>query len=181
MIHQISPVKCATKNSEEIQSYWIIKGVCTLNQLHVVDQKKDRGPRKRSPFRMDSFEKRHGSSVKMINDLVNDQTKIHDFDKASKQTKIELQKLQTRIAILESKQGEKELSELSNIPKVLDYFNLNLNCTKADINKTINLRLMEMSSESAVSKEIYGKSELNSEKRERLVIFLNQASSALLN
>lgn len=130
--------------------------------------------RNRSPFRTDALQKRHAPSLKMVteqqtesfqkmrqeteemlkqNDVeIQTLEKIrHEAEEDSKRANMEMKKLQTRLAILESKHAEKELPNLTDIPNVLAYFNLNANCTKADINKAVNLRMMEVSSESSIS------------------------------
>lgn len=95
------------------------------------------------------------------------------------QTNNGIKKLKTRLAILESKQqGPFELPPCDNIPKLLQYLNLKENCTKEDIRATINLRIMEISPECPVSKDIFKR--FDAEKGQELTIFLNKASEVLL-
>lgn len=164
--------------------------------------KKTETPRKRSPFRKDVFNHRHKSSM----DILERNTQLEQMvakDKAEKleneqrleqrlkemENKVENQirknaieygKVKTRVSIIESKQNEFELPDLNDIQALLNYFNLNDACTKADINKTINIRLMEVSSESTVSNEIWSKSNMTKEKRESLSTFYNKVSEKLL-
>lgn len=159
--------------------------------------------RRRSPFKKDDFENRHGSSVEMlrknsqmVKNLDANTEQLTEFRKILEQTKneqkkneerlknlekakLEIRKVKTRVTMIESKQIRADLPDLKNIDSVLQYFNLTNNCTKTDVNDTINLRLMEISPESTVSREIYNN--MTEEEKQDLSTFLNKASGVLLH
>lgn len=91
---------------------------------------------------------------------------------------IELNKLKTRMAMIESKQKPADLPDLKDISSLLEYFNLKKDCNKDDVNDTINLRLMEISPESTVSQDIFNN--MSEERKEALAISYNQANDILL-
>lgn len=172
--------------------------------------------RTRSPFRVNKFEKRHKSSLTMIEKNVqkdiehSEQLKQikeklaeTEAEKASENLKmeqrllerlnqsydtlaeskkkadIEFDKIRTRVTMMESKQAERQLPDVNNIPALLQYLNMKQTCTKKDIDTTINLRLMESSAESTVSDDIFVLSDMTEQKREKLVMFYNEASDKL--
>lgn len=94
---------------------------------------------------------------------------------------IELSKMKTRIAIMESKQTtDSNLPDLESIPTLLHYFNLTTNSTDEDIRKTINLRMLEASTDSVVSAEIFTTMSITEDERENREIFCNKAMDVLL-
>lgn len=167
-------------------------------------------PRSRSPFRVNAFENRHGSSIEMLqmntqmvnalnknkeqlNEIgnfleqtQNEQKKNEQRLKVLEQTKMqkeveftrEFSKVKTRITMIESKQRHTDLPDLRDISSLLQYFNLKKNCTKTEINDTINLRLMETSPESNVSQDIF--TSMTEEEKQQLTTFCNNASEVLL-
>lgn len=163
-------------------------------------------PRSRSPFRVKVFEDRHGSSIEilqmntqMVNALNENKDQLNKFaqvleqtqseqkknedrlkelEKIKMQKEIELRKVKTRITMIESKQPHTDLPDLKDIVSLLQYFNLKENCTKTEVNDTINLRLMETSTESTVSRDIF--TNMTEEEKQNLTIFLNKASEVLL-
>lgn len=80
--------------------------------------------------------------------------------------------------MIESKQKQVDLPDLKDISSLLEYFNLSTDCTKCDVNDTINLRLMEISPESIVSQDIFNK--ISESQCEKLTVFYNKASEILL-
>lgn len=83
------------------------------------------------------------------------------------------------MSIIESKLPEKEFPDLTDIPSLLQYFNLPEDCSKADIRNTVSLRQMGVSAQSTLSAEIYSAG-LTEEKRENLNMYMNKASAALM-
>lgn len=163
--------------------------------------------RERSPFRVTTFKDRHSTSIKMIKlnlkeaqQMNNDQSKemgkmLEEFKADNEKnhqhlnqrlkvlensTDNEFRKTKTRLSIIEGKQKDIELPNVTDIPGLLSYFNLTRDSTKDDIRTAINFRLMEISPESLVSKEIYHTSKMSEEKRDELVMFYNQANTTLL-
>lgn len=105
--------------------------------------------------------------------------RLKNLEKAKMQKELEIRKVKTRVTMIESKQIRADLPDLKNIDSVLQYFNLTNNCTMTDVNDTINLRLMEISPESTVSREIYNN--MTEEEKQILSTFLNKASGVLLH
>lgn len=168
-------------------------------------KKGEKKQRARSPFRMDNFETRHSSSLQMnlklqedvqINcDKLNDmekvleeakidnqknQKKIDVLEASKKQSEIEISKVKARVTFIESKQQQKPLPSVTDIPALLDYLCLDQNSTKEDIRKTIGLRLMETSIESSLSAEVYTIKNLSNDEKLKLSMFYNEACEVLL-
>lgn len=169
--------------------------------------KKNEQPRRsRSPFLVRIFEDRHASTAKThqmnvqlekalqsnaelltemgrnLQETQNEQMKnaqrLKALEEIKRQKEIEFRKVKTRIAMIESKQRLEDLPDLKDINSLLHYFNLDENCTKEEVRKVVNLRLMESSPESIVSQDIF--SNMTKEKREERTVFHNQASEVLL-
>lgn len=155
--------------------------------------------RQRSPFRKESFD-RHKSAIdtklalkltsevlekvgRSLEETNEDKKKMEQrlkiLEDNKRQKDIEIRKVKSRVAIIECKQKEEELPDLRNLTGLLNYFNLRKDATKEDINRTINLRLMEINPESTVSKEVFT-CNMTKEKRQELSMFYNQASEMLL-
>lgn len=158
-------------------------------------KKREKPPRKRSPFRMETFNDRHRSSIqhslKMKEELQRNSEQLKDvlydneknekrikcLEDAKSQSDNEFRKMKTRLSIIECKEPKTVVPDLRNIPALLKYFNLTNNSSKEDIRKMINLRLMEISPESLISKEIFSQDSV--EEKQKLTIFFNQASDVL--
>lgn len=151
-------------------------------------RKNARAPhRERSPFRVDVFEKRHGKSLEILEDvssikqsLENNEKRVMVLEESKKKEENESRKIKSRVTLLESRQKEVALPSLRDIPSCLEFLNLNSFSTKDDIRTTINLRLMEISSESNISNEIFTSKKLTEEKRLKLTMFYNAASDVLM-
>lgn len=164
--------------------------------------------RKRSPFRARVFDERHKTTIEAIQmnshlksvlmtnceemkkvgikleetQVENDKNeqRLRALEDSTKEKDNEMRKVKTRVIIIESKQKDTDLPDVNDIPAILDYLNLTESSTKKDIRKTINLRLMETSPESLLSKEIYNSSKMEKEKQEELTMFYNEASIVLM-
>lgn len=164
-------------------------------------KKSDKPIRKRSPFRKDVYEHRHGKSMDMLkmnsqlkdtlsskteafNRLEQDKIKsvqcVELLENAKKQNENEMRKLKARLTIIESKLKPAEIPSLENISDLLNYFNLTEKSSKEDITNTINLRLMELSDESLVSSEIFTTTVLSKEDKEEIIMSYNAACDVLL-
>lgn len=157
-------------------------------------KKNDKRRRKRSPFRTEVFENRHTSTIQsfklnleMKEALELNSRKLDGIEKVLEETKIvnkkndvAISKIKTRVSIVESKQPQKKLPEVDDIPGLLEYFNLNENSTKEDIRKTINLRLVEASCESVVSHDVFLPTKLTVEEKQLLTMKYNEASQVLM-
>lgn len=169
--------------------------------------KRQRG---RSPFKRETFDKRHKSSLTMIemndikrceelneikekmvateNEFANKEQRLierfelgmKELDSSRKKTELEVSKIKTRVNLVESKQIMQPLPDVRSIPALLKYFNLDETCSKNDINAIINLRLQEIDSESKVSGDIFTCKRMTQEKREEMIFFCNDASTNLL-
>lgn len=154
--------------------------------------------RQRSPFRKESFD-RHKSAIdtklalKLTSEVLEKvgrnleesnankqkmEQRLKLLEDHKKQKDIEIRKVKSRVAIIECKQKEEELPNMRDLAGLLNYFNLRKDATKEDINRTINLRLMEINPESTVSKEVF--TCITKERREELTMFYNEASGTLL-
>lgn len=160
--------------------------------------KRESRQRKRSPFLVSEFQSRHMTTLKTLElnseigaklESVQDdfertkkenEQRFMSLENAAKQNSQDFTKLKTRISIIESKSKEDELPALTGIPGLLDFLNLNENSTKEEIRKCINLRLMERSTESLVSDDIFSNSKMSIEERQKHVMFFNQASEVIL-
>lgn len=171
--------------------------------------KKNSTPRrKRSPFRGSVFEARHGTSIKsLINSSEMEKSlsrnneqlikisnvlekTLEDNENTKKRLKViedlkhkeenENQKIKSRLTILESRQKDVELPNIKDIPSLLKFLNLSSSPSKNDIRTAINLRLMEVSSESNISHEIFTSKKMSKEKKLELTIFYNKASEELM-
>lgn len=114
-------------------------------------QKNEKKRRKRSPFRVTTFEDRHATSIKMIklnlkeaqqmnNDQSKEMEKMLEEIKADNEknhqhlnqrlkvlensVETEFRKTKTRLSIIEGKQIDIELPKVTDIPGLLSYFNL---------------------------------------------------------
>lgn len=172
-------------------------------------RKNEKKRRERSPFRMDNFNRRHKESSEILkskaestlimadeerkkidelreklekteSDNIKNENRLKALEEARKKTEIDTRLVKSRVAIMESKHLEFEIPEQRDVRTLLECLNLPFDCTKEDIRKTINLRLMELSSESVVSNEIFTFCTLTPEKRQQISMFLNEASQTLL-
>lgn len=92
----------------------------------------------------------------------------------------ETDKIKSRITLIESRHKEVELPNLKDIPSLLNFLNLDSSPTRNDIRTSINMRLMEISSESSISNEFFYSKKMTCEKRLELSSFYNEASDILL-
>lgn len=155
---------------------------------------KERKRRCRSPFHVETFDDRHTASIKTFQKnlemkevldesvlkFTKNEERLTELEKASKQTGYEFSKVRARFCIIESKQKPDDLPNMQNIPGLLDYLNLTKDSTKEEIRQKINLRLMEISSESALSREIFTSKNMTEEEKQQLTTFYNKASQILI-
>lgn len=106
--------------------------------------------------------------------------RLLELEKSIKQNNIEFSKVNARFSIIENKQKLNELPDLNNIHALLSHLNLTKNCTKEEIRNIINLRLMEISSESSLSREIFSSKKMSEEEKQQLTTFYNGASEILI-
>lgn len=155
--------------------------------------KKGNKHRSRSPFRVEVFKGRHKSAIETFEtnlrmkdviekteiNLKKNDDRLKELEEAKKQKDIEFSKVKARMTILESKQKTDELPELKNIPALLVHLNLTENSSKEDIRKIINLRLMELSCESSLSREIFTSSKISEQVKQSLIMYYNEAREIL--
>lgn len=155
-------------------------------------RKNKKRARKRSPFRKDKFYSRHESSIKMLETnletkeqlqktLQVNEKRLKALEEFKKKNEIETRNVKTRVSIIESKQNVVDLPDVNDTGALLKLFNITKNCTKEDIRRTVNLRLMEVSPESPLSEEVFTRSDMTTEKKEQLTMFYNKASVRLLS
>lgn len=157
--------------------------------------------RKRSPFRSGVFETRHGTSIETLEknsemekalstmgseleqtleDRKKTEKRLTDLENSKRRKENETEKLKTRVTLLESRQREVELPSLSDIPSLLNFLNLDSSSSKEDMRASINLRLIEVSSQSNIGNEIYTSKKMTKEKKLQLATFYNEASDVLM-
>lgn len=115
----------------------------------------------------------------MNNEMRKKDAKIDDLTNLLHQKDSQLKEYGIRLGILEQKNKSDEFIDLENVKSMLKYFNLEENCTEADIEDAINMRVLEFSPESFVNSSVtQGMSE---EEREKMTSQLNRAQEKRLD